>query len=110
MIGHQKGLEPPNALSVCVDNIPPALTARDHWVAWQWEWSAKREEWTKVPLNTRTGGRASSTNPSTWSGFGDALAFADVRGLAGVGFIVTFHDPLTGLDKSDISTDREVPR
>jgi putative DNA primase/helicase len=88
----------PTALPVRVEGIPSALTERRQWVAWRWEWDADRHEWTKVPVNAQTGGRASVTNPAHWVAFGDALAYADVHGLPGIGFVVTRDDPFTGID------------
>jgi putative DNA primase/helicase len=89
---------PPETLPVRVDGIPSALTSRPQWVGWRWEWSTERGEWTKVPVNAKTGGRASSTNPASWTTFGDALAYADYHDLPGVGFVVSLDDPFTGID------------
>src|SRR5262249_52682710 len=44
--------------------------------------------WDKPPLNARTGGAASSTDPSTWSTFEEALAAYEAGGLDGVGFVL----------------------
>ena len=95
---------PPQTLPVRPSGIPPELTARAQWVAWRWERvpdKAGGGKWTKVPINPRTGAKASATDPTTWGPLAEALAFADALGLAGVGFVVTVDDPFTGIDLDD---------
>ncbi len=62
---------PPEALSLVIEEVPDDLAAPDHWVAWGWEYRSGK--WTKVPINPASGARASSTDPSTWSGFEEAV-------------------------------------
>ena len=93
---------PPAALPVDPSGIPPELAERPQWVCWRWEpRQDKPGDWTKVPINPRTGGRASATEPTTWGALAAALAFADAHGLPGVGFVVTVDDPFTGIDLDD---------
>jgi putative DNA primase/helicase len=96
--GASTARDAPRVLPVRPDAIPSALIERPQWVAWRWEWSVERGDWTKVPVNVHTGARASVTNPAQWVAFGEALAYADVHGLPGIGFVVTRDDPFTGID------------
>lgn len=91
--------ERPSALPVDPDGVRPELIALDQWVCWE----ARRRidnpaEWTKVPINARTGAKASATDPQTWAPFATALARYRRDGLSGVGFVVTRDDPYTGID------------
>lgn len=89
----------PSALCVDPDGIRPELIALHQWVCWE---SRRRidnpAEWTKVPINAHTGGKASATDPQTWAPFATALARYRRAGLSGVGFVVTRDDPYTGVD------------
>ncbi|MDP9366174.1 MAG: hypothetical protein M3Q10_18465 [Chloroflexota bacterium] len=89
----------PAALPVRADSIPPELVARDQWVCWSWQRRPdKPDDWTKVPVDPRTGGKASATDPGTWAPFAVALGRHERDGLAGIGFVVTHDDPYTGVD------------
>src|SRR5688572_24133166 len=48
------------------ENIPAALAALPQFVCWAWEWDRKRGEWTKVPIDPKTGRRADTADPATW--------------------------------------------
>jgi putative DNA primase/helicase len=91
----------PAVVRVNPEQIPDELKARKQWVAWDFEWDAKREDWTKVPRNVQTGCRASSTKPTSWSTFADALAYADAHGLPGIGYVFCAGDPFCGVDLDD---------
>jgi putative DNA primase/helicase len=63
------------------DVIPQELRTRAAWVTWRYEKEGKpvskdTEGATKIPYNARTGHKASSTNPNTWTSFADALKAA----------------------------------
>src|SRR4051812_32075166 len=90
---------PPTTLAVRIATIPVRLREVPCWVPWRWERTGKvSTPWAKVPVDVRTGRRASVTNPATWTTFGDALAYAEVHGLAGVGFVFSQNDPFAGVD------------
>src|SRR5262245_53738802 len=94
---------PSTTLPVLAAGIPDDLIKRRQWVAWRFEWieDARTEaggRWTKVPINVSTGGRASSTDSTTWSSFDDALAFAEDQMLSGVGYVFAADDPYCGID------------
>ncbi len=86
---------PPKALRLAVENVPEDLAASDRWVGWRWE--LRNGKWTKVPVNAASGARASSTDPSTWSAFEEAVRYARKRLLPGVGFVFT-GSPFAGID------------
>jgi primase-polymerase (primpol)-like protein len=65
-------------------------------VCWKWAWVDGR--WTKVPTNAKFGGRASTTDATTWSPLDVAIAFMERHNLPGVGFVITPHDPFVGID------------
>lgn len=67
-----------------------------HWVAWRHE--QRNGRWTKPPISPRHGDRASVSKPSEWTTFDDASAFAEDKGLPGVGFVLTANDDITGID------------
>jgi hypothetical protein len=72
------------------------LQAIPHWVAWK---HVKRGGvWTKPPISPVTGSFAKHSDPKTWAPFDAALAFAKKNSLAGVGFVLTEQDGLTGID------------
>lgn len=80
--------------------IPQALRDCDQWVCWRVETRGGKP--TKVPYNPRTGERASSTNPATWSQCDRCLGAA---GYDGIGFVFTVDDPFIGVDLDDCLDD-----
>jgi hypothetical protein len=90
----------PAAPEVCTENIPTALRERNQWVAWRYEWRAKEERWAKVPISPRTGRYASSTDPATWTSFGEALGYHrnSRQATDGIGFVFSAADPFAGID------------
>jgi hypothetical protein len=69
------------------DHLPKALApliALPHWVIWRWE-TTKGGKRTKVPYQAaRPNGKATSTDPRTWSDFATAAAAA--KNADGIGF------------------------
>ncbi len=75
-----------------LDNFPDEITALPQWVLWE------RVGGKKLPLQIN-GRRASSTDPTTWSTFGEARAALQAQGrAAGLGFVFTDNDPFVGID------------
>lgn len=88
-------------------SIPIELRERAQWLCWRYHWSG--DNWTKVPVNARTGRCASTTDASTWAPFEKALSRAHrEKGLAGVGFVFAKDDPFTGIDLDDCIDDAGV--
>jgi len=78
-------------------HVPEALRNRPQWVCWKYITRGGKQ--TKCPVNPRDGGRASSTDPATWTTFDDAVAACRASDrYAGVGFVFAADDPFTGID------------
>jgi hypothetical protein len=103
----------PTALAVLAENIPQALKARSQWVCWDYQQRRYRGgtwKWTKVPIDPRSGGPASSTDPATWSTFEEAHAAYLGRQYDGIGFVFSPEDPFLGIDLDDaIDPATELP-
>lgn len=61
-----------------------------------------RRQWivhrSKRPISPHTGGAASSTNPTTWGTYAEALAIVRRGDADGVGFVLTADDPYICVD------------
>lgn len=71
------------------DTIPTELIERPQWV--------NGEPGTKIPINAKTGGRADTTDSSTWATITVARKRADRAGLK-IGYVFSADDGLHGLD------------
>src|SRR5205809_7406154 len=79
-------------------SLPPELTTRPQWVLWRRAPDAKGRP-AKVLYNARTGQKASTTNPDTWTAYpAAAAALARRRGFDGLGFVFSAADDLIGVD------------
>lgn len=79
--------------------IPKELKAFRQWVAWKIEIRDGKQ--TKVPVNPHTGGLAAVDKPQTWAFYEEALAAANNKGNAGIGFVFSEADPFAGIDIDD---------
>lgn len=79
--------------------IPEQLSNRPQWVTWRFE------RGTKVPYSAVTGHKASSTKPSTWTTYEEAVKAAKARKDDGVGYVFSADDPFTGIDLDDCIDD-----
>lgn len=78
-------------------HVPAALRERPQWVCWKYITRGGKQ--TKCPVNPRGGGRADSTDPSTWASFDEAVAaWRGSDRYAGIGFVFAADDPFTGID------------
>jgi putative DNA primase/helicase len=94
---NQSGI--PQVLEVNSSGIPQELKALLRWVVWKLNFTGKKRE--KIPIDTKTGRFASSTNPSTWCTFEQARKYFQCHrgaGIMGIGFVFTKDDPYTGVD------------
>jgi hypothetical protein len=66
------------------------------WVTWKAVQRAGRV--TKVPYKPGSAGRASTTEPSTWAEYDDAIRDVETGRRGGVGFVFTEDDDYIGLD------------
>lgn len=81
------------------EHILAELRARAQWVCWKLEVRAGEAKPTKVPYNPRTGGKARSDRPGTWSTLQHALgALAADPSYTGIGFMFAADDPYLGVD------------
>ena len=88
----------PAALTVHVENIPPALTTERRWVTWRYEWDGNR--WTKRPYQVQ-GVLAKSNDPSTWCAFDAAVSAR--HAFDGLGFVL--GDGWAGVDLDECWAD-----
>jgi putative DNA primase/helicase len=79
-----------------LEKIPNELRRLPQWVNWRYEQKPGESKHTKVPINSRTGKRASTTNPATWSTFEEARARSSREGVDGLGFV--FNGNFIGID------------
>jgi primase/DNA polymerase family protein len=77
-------------------NIPEELRARPQWVVWKRETNGQGEL-IKPPYRADRGGKASSTDPNTWTTFEIAVMAAE-NGFAGIGFALSPDDPFCFVD------------
>ena len=79
-----------------VSAVPLELRSLPQWVGWR---LVDRDgKATKVPVDPKTGGFASSTDPKTWASFEVAFAGALDGRWDGVGFTFSKDDPYCGID------------
>ena len=85
------------------DNIPSQMKELRQWVRWRLE--DRKGKPTKVPLNPRTGQMASSTDPSTWGTYEEAI---ESRFGNGIGFVFTEASGIVGIDLDHVIHDGEL--
>jgi hypothetical protein len=83
--------------------IPAELRDRKQWVVWRLELRADKN--TKVPYQTN-GRAASTTDPSTWATYAEAVEAA--ARFDGVGYVFHELDPFTGIDLDDCLKDGQL--
>ena len=80
------------ALPVLADAIPVKLKGSSQFVVWRYVEEVDQEtgeiDWDKPPANARTGGLASSTNPTTWCDWDTAWSAYQSGRWDGVGFVL----------------------
>src|SRR5690348_1023613 len=92
----------PTVLPPIFENIPPKLRELNQFGVWGLEEFTDEEtgevSWDKVPVNARTGRRASSTNPGSWSSFAQAVKAYERGGYDGLAFFLKEGGGIVGLD------------
>ncbi|MCM3079582.1 DUF927 domain-containing protein [Brevibacillus invocatus] len=76
-------------------SIPDELKSCRQWVLWKLE--ERNNGPTKVPY-CQNGEHAKSSDPSTWSDFGEVVAVYERGGYDGIGFMFSKQDPFIGID------------
>lgn len=90
----------PTPIAYDFDRIPEEFKQCANWLLWKYELVDSR--WTKVPY-TATNGRASSTDPKTWTSFDNALfTFESIGSFDGLGFAIG-DSGLTCIDVDHLS-------
>lgn len=77
--------------------IPDEMKEYHQWILWRKIWNDKRQKYDKLPYQAN-GKKASSTDPSTWTSYADAIASYNKGGFDGIGFVFTPNDPFCGVD------------
>lgn len=80
------------------------LKAHDKWVAWKYVTRDGRK--TKPPVNPHNGRLARNNKPEDWGTYDQAIARVKKDGLAGVGFVITEDDGLTGIDLDHVRDEK----
>ena len=91
-----------SVMSMKPENIPQELRSIDRWVLWKYtpkKNAAGEITWTKVPKTT-SGASASSTDPSTWTTYEEAIDTFILGGYDGIGVVLDEND-LHGIDLDD---------
>lgn len=87
--------------------VPEALRERPQWVLWKYVERGGKQ--TKMPIAADTGKAASSTDPTTWTTFDEAVAAARrFASIAGVGFVFSADDAFCGIDLDECIVDGQV--
>lgn len=83
--------------------IPQELKQLPNWICWRAEPNPKSHSGiSKVPINPKTGYKASSTSPDTWTDFETAVKMSDK--FSGIGFCFQ-NSPYFGVDLDDMPND-----
>lgn len=90
-----------------IGHIPRELKAVKKWLVWKHEKDENGGRLLKVPYNARTGRKAKTNDPKTWSTFKEAAeAYEKSNGIyAGLGFVFTSGGNFTGIDLDECLAD-----
>jgi primase-polymerase (primpol)-like protein len=102
--------DPPAARpSYCFGGHLPAalepLQSKKQWLTWDYIWNAGKGRWDKLPCSAHTGRPASINKSANFGTFAEAAATAARLKMAGVGFLLTNDDGITGIDLDHCITD-----
>lgn len=90
--------------AIDVDRIPAEIRALNRWVVWRYEQRPGNPKPTKVPYRPRSPrAKASSTDPSTWATFDEAVHVVNDGAADGIGFVL--GDGWAGADFDDCILD-----
>ena len=83
------------ATAINFSAVPEELQKLNQWVLWKTV--VRSGTATKMPWST-CGTAASTTDPSTWTSYDNAVSTFDETQHSGIGFVFTSSDPFTGID------------
>lgn len=89
------------------NGLPQELKDYGHWCVWNYEQPEGRNKPTKVPYNPRTGVRAMSNNPDTFTSFQEAVNALERGGFSGLG--VGVFDGLCAIDLDNCLSEDGTP-
>jgi len=95
MITNKGIIKPP-----VLDNVPEELKSYKQWVAWKAVFRDNNKI-TKLPVNPILGWNASTSNPTSWGTYDEAVTYYKNHkdeGIDGIGFVFTKDDPFCGID------------
>lgn len=93
------------------ERLPSELFEYAQWVCWRYVDRGPDRKPDKQPVNPHTLGNAGVHWTNTWSSFDQAFSVYTVHqgeGIAGLGFVLTRHDPFVGIDVDDCVEDGEI--
>ena len=79
-------------------STPIELASAPRWLCWRLEPDPKGGKPRKVPYDPKSGKKASSTNPETWSDMATAQAAKDKYLFAGIGYVFVEESGMVGVD------------
>ena len=93
---------------VIFKNIPDELKMFSNWVAWRFENIRGRAKSAKVPINPKTGERASVTNPAHWGAFGESVIAMERYEANGIGLVLAMNTKAAGITCIDLDSCRDA--
>lgn len=78
-----------------------SLTRLPQWITWRYQHVPGKEKPKKPPIDPKSGRAASPTDPTTWSTYAQAVAFAKSHDVAGIGLVLTAQLGITLVDLDD---------
>jgi hypothetical protein len=88
--------------SVKEENIPQCMKQLPNWLVWRLEGVTETFKGTKVPYQPKNPHyKASSTDPTTWSYFGEAAPLAPMINMDGIGYVFTLDQGIIAIDLDD---------
>ena len=85
------------------EQIPEELRSLKSWGLYKRIWQSEKNKYTKIPYSALTGTKTSSTEPSQWVTFNEALQALSAYSLDGLGFF--FGNGYVGIDVDHIGAD-----
>ena len=89
-------------MNISPQNIPNELKAKRQWVGFTFKDKPGAKKPAKIPMNPHTLKYGSSTDPSTWSTFPQAIQLMRINNWDGVGFV--FANDYIGIDLDNCVT------